>query len=329
MVHAVASPQTGKPFELGALERTSLPNSMVVDQSKFLLHIEQLALGGEPRPFVSRFACDGISSALLPQLRSTLEIVLGSAKPSALLDCMQQAGVFRTFEHLEKLAHTPQDLIWHPEGSAWIHSTMVVDQAARLLCQLPIKLSATEQQGVMWGALLHDIGKSLTTYTRADDGRIVSPKHEAAGVELARSMLERLGIDSEIATIALAIVERHMAPSSLYRELDKGALRPDSYRRAVERLAVLFSVPATFSSSSPLVPPATFSSSSILPLVPPLFTPLLIGTMSPSFSPHSSHNVPLVLSRRGTKLLQPTDHQQVLLEKLRLKLPSKIIQKKM
>jgi putative nucleotidyltransferase with HDIG domain len=113
---------------------------------------------------------------------------------------------------------------------------MVVDQAASLLRRLQIELSATEQQGLMWGVLLHDIGKSFTTQTRIADRRIISPKHEKEGVAPARLMLEQLGVDADIAEVALAIVERHMAPPALHRELLSGSLNTASYERAVERL---------------------------------------------------------------------------------------------
>jgi len=237
MVVAVAANQMDKLADPVMLRGAALPTSLVIEQSQFLAQIAQQALTCGTGLTTNQITFERISRDIIPQLKSTLDTVLAAVKPSIALEQMQNFGIFREFGELDNLAKIPQDPIWHPEGTAWVHTMMVVDYAAMLSRSLPIKLSPDERQGIMWGALLHDIGKSLTTQTRNSDGRIISPKHEEAGVEPARAILELLEIAPEVARVACAIVREHMAPPALFRELCRGQLNPESYARAVSRLA--------------------------------------------------------------------------------------------
>lgn len=208
----------------------------VQSQTRFLNQIEQQASERGSVCAVDFYTCEGLQGSLFPQLKSVLNVVLSSEKPSIFLDIMQQSGVLKTFPELNLLTQMPQDPIWHPEGNAWVHTMLVVDRAKLLLRELPIQLSSAEESGVLWGVLLHDIGKASTTQSRIVDRRIVSPHHEKEGVAPARKILDQLGVETEVAQVALAIVERHMTPPMLYRELVNGKLDNQSYERALTRL---------------------------------------------------------------------------------------------
>ena len=88
-----------------------------------------------------------------------------------------RTGLLRFFPELEALVGVPQDPEWHPEGDCWVHNQMVIDEAARL------RDGGADDEALMFGALLHDVGKPATT--ASDDGRVRSPNHDVRGVELA------------------------------------------------------------------------------------------------------------------------------------------------
>jgi tRNA nucleotidyltransferase (CCA-adding enzyme) len=141
------------------------------------------------------------------------KLLLLADVPSRGLWLAHELGVVgRLWPELVSLATCPQDAEWHPEGDVWTHTLMVVDQAARRRDGL----SKPEQVSLMLGALLHDLGKPLTT--AVIDGRIKSPAHESAGLEPATRMLDRLHVHTmdgyDVRGQVLAFVQYHMIPGA-------------------------------------------------------------------------------------------------------------------
>lgn len=106
------------------------------------------------------------------------------------------------FENLLKLQKTEQSPVHHPEGSAWEHTLLVVDAAAK------VKQYSTDIRAFMWAALLHDIGKPATTKLR--NGRITAYDHDRAGAGLARTFLLTLTNDADLAEKTAMLVRYHM-----------------------------------------------------------------------------------------------------------------------
>lgn len=129
-----------------------------------------------------------------------------SVKPSAGLFFLRDAGWLQFFPEVGDLRGLLQDPEWHPEGSVFTHTALVVDAAAQIAIRdgLP-----AEQRGVLvLAALLHDVGKAVTTTMQA--GRIVSPGHAQAGVEIAGSFLDRIGCPDHIRRQVLPMIAEHM-----------------------------------------------------------------------------------------------------------------------
>ena len=82
---------------------------------------------------------------------------------------------------LEPMADTIQSPRYHAEGSVAIHTRLTVE-ACRTDCD----------PDLLWAALLHDIGKPLTT--ELHQAGIHSRGHDRAGAKLAAELLERLGM---------------------------------------------------------------------------------------------------------------------------------------
>lgn len=106
------------------------------------------------------------------------------------------------FNLLYELKHTKQSAKYHPEGSAWNHTTMVTDQAAK------VKEKSNNTEAFMWGALLHDIGKPSTT--KVNKGRVTSYDHDKVGANLAKDFLKEFINDTNLINNVSALVRWHM-----------------------------------------------------------------------------------------------------------------------
>lgn len=106
------------------------------------------------------------------------------------------------FNLLYALSKTEQSPVYHPEGNAWIHTMMVIDEAAK------VKKMSSNERKFMWGALLHDIGKPETTRLRK--GRITSYGHDEHGKKLAKEFLNEFQCDREFMIDVATFVEYHM-----------------------------------------------------------------------------------------------------------------------
>lgn len=111
---------------------------------------------------------------------------------------------------LSALSGVEQDAFHHPEGDAWNHTMLVLDEAAKL------KNQAENPEGFMLAALCHDFGKAVTT--SVIDGKIRSFGHDKEGVEITRLFLERMGTNSNY---VLNMVQMHMQPNQLISQGSK------------------------------------------------------------------------------------------------------------
>ena len=110
------------------------------------------------------------------------KLLLRSEKPSIGLDVLEGTKLLKFFPEIEALKEVEQDPVWHPEGDVWVHTKMVVDEAAKL------RSGADDDIVLMLSALCHDLGKPGTT-SRIDD-RVRARGHEEAGAEPTRTLLQ-------------------------------------------------------------------------------------------------------------------------------------------
>ncbi|MDG2333191.1 MAG: HD domain-containing protein [Myxococcota bacterium] len=151
--------------------------------------------------------------------------LLSARRPSRLFDFLEETGLLRYFPELDALGGVPQDPRWHPEGDVWIHTLMVVDEAARL------REGVEDGLALMFGALCHDLGKPEST--RGEKGRVLAHGHENQGVEVTRRFLEGIRAPVKLVRKVSGLVQHHLAPA-LYPRNDAGAR---GYRRLARKLA--------------------------------------------------------------------------------------------
>jgi tRNA nucleotidyltransferase (CCA-adding enzyme) len=115
---------------------------------------------------------------------------------------------------------------------------MVVDEARRRIDGL----ESGPALAMMLGALCHDLGKPATT--AIIDGRVKSPGHEAAGVVLAASVLDRLNVHTiggyDVRRAVLGLTAEHMRPGAFQKSttpVGDGAFRRLAQRVDLELLA--------------------------------------------------------------------------------------------
>ena len=163
--------------------------------------------------------CRSIDLTDLPKERIWGELeklLLKAEKPSIGLQYFYDLRIAgQLFPELVALVGVPQEKEWHPEGDVDIHTLMVVDEARKLINDLPYAKQVT----VMLGALCHDFGKPATT--AFFDGRWRSHAHDEAGVEPTLAFLDKLGIFTldgyDARGQIVQLVRYHLLPGMFYK----------------------------------------------------------------------------------------------------------------
>ncbi len=149
-----------------------------------------------------------------------------SDHPGRIAGYLADTGWIVHFPEIAVLAGVPQDPGWHPEGDVGTHTMLVLDAAARV-ANRGRWLEGDERAVLLFSALCHDFAKPATTQLRDREGKMrwTSWGHEAAGGPMARGFLERIGIKASIVNQVVALVENHLAASSVGRDPSPRAIR--------------------------------------------------------------------------------------------------------
>jgi len=137
------------------------------------------------------------------------------------------------FNLLKALTDTPQSPLYHPEGSVWNHTMMVLDNAAAL------KSKSRDSRAFMWAALLHDIGKTPTT--KIKHGKITSYDHDTYGADLAVGFLSELTDEENLIEKVSRLVRWHMQPLYVSKGLPFAKIEEMNSQVSIDEVA-LFSL---------------------------------------------------------------------------------------
>jgi tRNA nucleotidyltransferase (CCA-adding enzyme) len=179
--------------------------------------------------------CRSIDLSDLPKERIWGEfekLLLRAEKPSIGLKWFYDLKIAdKLFPELAALVGVPQNPEWHPEGDLDVHTLLVVDEAGKLIDELPYP----KRVAVMLGALCHDFGKPATT--RFFEGAWRSHGHDEAGVEPTITFLDRLGIFTldgyDVRNQVVELVRNHLRPGEFYK--NRGDLGDGAFRRLARR----------------------------------------------------------------------------------------------
>ncbi|MFC1785604.1 CCA tRNA nucleotidyltransferase [Candidatus Neomarinimicrobiota bacterium] len=156
-------------------------------------------------------------------------------RPSVFFETLWNVGwIKKYFPLLAALKGCEQHTEWHPEGDVWNHTMLVVDAAAKFMAE-----TAEDEEfkwTVMLAALCHDLGKAFTTEKGVDE-IIRSPRHDEAGIEPTRELLNKIVTKKSVIDEVVALVKNHMTPQSLFKSNPKhGAFRRLACRVDVQKL---------------------------------------------------------------------------------------------
>lgn len=138
----------------------------------------------------------------------TQKALLKAERPSIFFEelrRMDQLSIW--FPELKALIGIEQNPKHHSEGDVWVHTMMVLDQAAK------IKHYASNPLGLMLSALTHDFGKAVCT--QVVNGEIHAYRHETEGLPIIKQFMERLTGESKLIKYVLNLSEYHMKPNAL------------------------------------------------------------------------------------------------------------------
>ncbi|NCC87736.1 MAG: HDIG domain-containing protein [Clostridia bacterium] len=125
-------------------------------------------------------------------------------KPSIYLNEIYEMPAFSIypFDMLKNIKNTKQSPKYHPEGDVWNHTMLVIDEAAK------VKNQSKNQPVFMWAALLHDIGKPITSKNKK--GKITSYDHDKVGARLSKEFLSKFTQDEVFMSEVSWLIRYHM-----------------------------------------------------------------------------------------------------------------------
>lgn len=136
-----------------------------------------------------------------------------------------------SFSIIKELKDIPQEPKYHPEGNVWNHVMLVVDEAAAL------REKSEDKRVLMWGALLHDIGKIKTTVKRK--GRWTSYDHDTVGAEMTLRLLRDVEDNQDFIDKVSKLVKYHMHYLYVEKNLPFGNPRKLIEETSIEQIALL------------------------------------------------------------------------------------------
>ncbi|MFN9480806.1 MAG: multifunctional CCA addition/repair protein [Betaproteobacteria bacterium] len=191
--------------------------------ARFAARFADFRVADETLALMRGMVAAGEVDALVPE-RVWQELARGlmEDRPSRMFETLRACGALaRLLPELDRLWGVPQPPQHHPEIDTGVHVMLVIDCAARLKFDLPVR----------WAALLHDLGKGTTDPALRPSHR----GHEVHSVELAAAVSERLRAPADCRDLALLVAREH---GLIYKidELRAGTLveileRSDALRR--------------------------------------------------------------------------------------------------
>ena len=150
-----------------------------------------------------------ISTLARERIMAELEkALLKAERPSIFFEVLREMNQLSVwFPELENLIGVEQNKKYHTEGDVWIHTMMVIDEAARL------KKYSNNPLGFMLSAVAHDFGKAVAT--EVIDGEIHAYGHEVKGLPLVKAFMQRITSEVSLTKYVLNMTELHMKPNVL------------------------------------------------------------------------------------------------------------------
>jgi len=144
-----------------------------------------------------------INQVSAERIRDELTRILTEGGARRGFELLYQLGLLaRILPEVVRLRGVAQSPDYHPEGDVWTHTMLMLE-----------KLPAGTPSTLVWGALLHDIGKPATYQPpnpAIPGDRIHFNGHVEVGVRIAEEILARLRFSNDDTEQIVALVKNHM-----------------------------------------------------------------------------------------------------------------------
>ena len=165
--------------------------------ARFAARFTDFTVASETAALMTEMVQNGEVDHLVPErVWQELSRGLMEAQPSRMFAVLRDCGALvRLLPELDRLWGVPQSPEHHPEVDTGVHVMLVLDMAARLEANLPVRFAC----------LMHDLGKGTTA---AD----VLPRHighEERSVRLLKGVCARLRVPTDCAELAQVVAKEH------------------------------------------------------------------------------------------------------------------------
>lgn len=155
-----------------------------------------------------------------------------SENPSDFFISNQLEEIFKEVFDLRGVPQNPQN---HPEGDAFEHTLLTINNAAMIASRE--NLSLEDRLILILSATLHDIGKSLATEFKLENGervnyreysqdihgqgKVVSYNHDKMAMDIIDNVLNKLQLSENIKNKIKILVLLHMRPTLLSKNINE------------------------------------------------------------------------------------------------------------
>lgn len=147
------------------------------------------------------------------RIKMELDKMLLTSRPLVAFELLESTGLLaKVLPELQPLVVAHHSTEFHPEGGPWMHTLFVLELVRNKSTSLPL----------LWGALLHDVGKAATERWEGD--KVTNHGHDEAGAIIAASLLTRLKAPNDLIDEVEFLVLNHMRIKHA-KEMKKAKLR--------------------------------------------------------------------------------------------------------
>jgi tRNA nucleotidyltransferase/poly(A) polymerase len=140
-----------------------------------------------------------IKEVSMERIKMELDKILQSNYPVKGLELLKKCGILDIIlPEVSYLDKVEQSHKWHSEGSCWIHTMLALENIR----------NNTQDIDILWGILLHDIGKEKCAKTI--NGSIKHTGHAKVGAEMSLDIMNRFKFSNDHKEAVYSIVENHM-----------------------------------------------------------------------------------------------------------------------
>ena len=133
-----------------------------------------------------------------------LENALKTDKPSIFFRSLERAGILSvTFPEIDNLRGKIQLVDFHPEGDAYEHTLLIVDEISKV----------NPKPEIRFAALAHDFGKGITPIEKLPHHY----QHDKRGLEVLNEMNARIILPVDWKKIAAFVISEHMRAPMMTR----------------------------------------------------------------------------------------------------------------